>query len=315
VNNQQPTLIIDAHNLAHRAAHAYDLWQGEVFTGLFHGVFKMLMTYIKDIKPAKIAIVSDPMNPDEKRSWRHNFLPTYKNRAPKRDEKAQRRYTAIQRQLIELKHAMLMLPLYWFEQGYNEADDVIGSVCKYLWPDEQKVIVSTDKDMFQLVDNNTKVFYPGYKNRMWVSAADFSNQMARFVEHNKKVPLEEWWHPENTRQWLEYRILRGDTSDCIPGLRGVGVKKAWEIMKDGGFAAHCEKVEGGSRKIDKYLTSAEAANTYSTNLYLMSLPSPMATHILFDSGHHQYSTGNLQGFIAWCERYGLKEIQKITTMV
>ena len=322
-------LLIDLHNLAFRAAHAFqNLWSGDVHTGLYHGTFKMLMTYVKDINPDIVAIVSDPMTSGEKDAWRRQYLPEYKaHRKSSRTEQQQRHYNAIQAQLPVLKWAIHLLPVYWFEQPFIEADDLIAYLTKYFWADEHCIIISTDKDLFQLVDDTTTVFYPGQRNRLWIRGMDFSEKVSRFVEANKKADASEQWLPQSPAEWLDYRILVGDTSDGIKGLTGIGPIRGREIMRHGGINIYRDRIRqrlarSATRKIklnktEQYLLSDEADKKLDLNRLLMELPSTTINQSIdLTQPYHGQCVRNVVAFRAWCQSFSppLKEIQKLTNL-
>ena len=86
-----------------------------------------------------------------------------------------------------------------------EADDAIGYLCKYLLKEKNKIIVSSDHDFYQLIDDNTIIWSPTLKS---------------FV--NKKKVLERFGvHPNN---FSLAKSVTGDVSDNIPGVKGVGYK-------------------------------------------------------------------------------------------
>ena len=97
------------------------------------------------------------------------------------------------------------LPLTIINMDNIEADDVIGYCSKHIFKDTKTTIMSTDKDFLQLVDNNTRLYSPT-KKKMY---------------DEDKVFEEYGIYPNN---FLLYRIMDGDKSDSIPGIRGAGLK-------------------------------------------------------------------------------------------
>ena len=100
-----------------------------------------------------------------------------------------------------LKH----IPVVQLHVENCEADDVIGYLCKSIFPDEEKIIVSSDKDFYQLIDDKTKIWRPGKK--VFVKADDVIKEF-NIAPNNFCVA----------------KALNGDPSDNIPGVGGVGFK-------------------------------------------------------------------------------------------
>lgn len=269
-------LLIDVHNMAHRAAHAHrELWsaQSGQFTGLYYGVFNMLVKLVSELRPEHVWLVSDPIDFKDKGCWRNQYLPVYKQRHTKRDEKSEKQYQAIQNQFAEMRDALLRMNVFWFEQAKMEADDIIGHI-KVRYPNTPLVCISTDKDMFPLIGENFTVYYPGKPHR-WLTAQNFYEMSSHFFKDNKKLPADQ--HTLLTlEQWAEYRWLQGDKSDMIPGLPGCGEKRALEIISHGGYGKYCEHVAGLEKKTktQEKLTSEEAQKTYALNAFLMRLTPP-----------------------------------------
>lgn len=289
------TLIIDAHNLFHRASHAYaDLWtdDGRVFTGLYYGAFKMLLQYLEAFQPEFVWLVSDPNDKGERKNWRHDFLPTYKQRQIKRNAEDERRVNAIRAQIPELKQALLNTNIFWFEQAGLEADEIIG----WLWnryPESDFTLVSTDKDMFTLLRPNFHIQYPGQKRNMLLTLNSFIRYAADFVPGNSKRPEGKKIEFASLREWAEYRWLTGDTSDMISGLPSCGPVGARKILDYGGYyefvAAMTTKKNPGKKELA--WASEEARAIYERNKLLMSINPPPADYVLFDMTNPRCSLG------------------------
>lgn len=272
-------LVIDVHNMAHRAAHVHqDLWSktSGQFTGLYFGVFNMLVKLVSELKPEHVWLVSDPIEYANKGCWRNQYFPEYKQRQKKRDEEAEKMYQAIQRQLPELREALLRLNVLWFEQAFMEADDIIGFM-RMRYPNTAMIVVSTDRDLFPLISPNFTVYYPGKPHR-WLTHSNFTEMSAHFFKDNKKLPSEQ--HIKLTLpQWAEYRWLTGDSSDTVPGIPGCAEKRALEIIRDhGGYNKFCEwvAVQTKPTKTHVKLASEASQRVYTLNAFLMRLDPPQA---------------------------------------
>ena len=93
-----------------------------------------------------------------------------------------------------------------------EADDVIAWLCHKL--DGEKIVVSTDKDMWQLVDNDTKIFFPTGKKE--INLSNFQREAGIAKEH-----------------YLLYKCVLGDISDNVKGVEGYGKVKAKKVAENG----------------------------------------------------------------------------------
>ncbi len=274
-------LLIDVHNMAHRAAHAHrELWsaQSGQFTGLYYGMFNMLVKLVSELKPAHVWLISDPIDFADKGCWRNEYFPDYKQRHKKRDEKGERQYQAIQNQFAEMRDALLHLNVLWFEQARLEADDIIGYV-RMRYPDTPMICVSTDRDMFPLISPNFTVYYPGKPHR-WLTYANFTEQTVHFFKDNKALPGDKQVRLTQ-QQWAEYRWLRGDSSDTIPGLPGCAEKRALIILLEyGGYDKFCEtiaaRLAAGEKVTPTFekLASEASQKIYAMNAFLMRLEPP-----------------------------------------
>jgi len=125
--------------------------------------------------------------------------------------------------------------------------------------------------------------------------------------------LESRWYPSSTDEWLDYRALVGDTSDNISGLKGVGPKKAWDIMTQGGFdAVYSGLVRKHKKtKLETYIASDEGHRDYHLSRHLMKLPPNCEIGIDLSSELHCSTQLQEQAFLQWCDQYSLKEIKQI----
>ena len=115
------------------------------------------------------------------------------------------------RQLNRVVEYLECLPLTIITQDNIEADDVIGYCAKHLFKDNKSTIMSTDKDFLQLVDKNIRVYSPTKK-----------------LMYDEQRVLEEYGI--SSTNFLLYRIMDGDKSDGIPGIRGAGLKTLLKVF-------------------------------------------------------------------------------------
>ena len=237
--DRKRVLIIDALNMFLRA-YIVDpslSTNGEPIGG-FKGSLKIVQKLVRMTKPDEIVIVWDGPNGSRKRrsldkNYKAGRKPIRLNRNVKaltEDEEMHNRIWQ-QRRAIEYFNEMPIIQVMLPEV---EADDVISYLTRMPYYDGwQKVIVSNDKDFYQLCDDETIVYRP---------TSD--------VVYNKKKIVEELGvHPRNMAL---ARAMVGDSSDNLPGIKAVGLKT---IQRRLGFLAsekdytiddvvsYCEKVD------------------------------------------------------------------------
>ncbi len=108
-------------------------------------------------------------------------------------------------QLGRLAQYLETLPVSIYSIDKIEADDVIAYICKQVLKDSKHFIMSSDKDFLQLIDDRIAVWSPTKKKLYFKED----------VQNDFEVPA---------HNYLTYRLLTGDKSDCIPGIPGSGLK-------------------------------------------------------------------------------------------
>jgi DNA polymerase-1 len=202
-------LLIDGNAIFHRAFHALPLLtdaHGNVTNAVF-GFTKMLFEIIKKEKPDYLTIAFDHKD----KTFRHHEFTEYKaNRAAPPPE--------LYPQLPLLLKLLAVFDIPIFQQSGFEADDIIGTLATQAERvDQLKTLILTgDKDAFQLVSGQVNVIVP-IKGISEIATYDPAG-----VE--KRMGLK----PE---QIVDYKALRGDASDNIPGVKGIGEKQAVELLQ------------------------------------------------------------------------------------
>jgi DNA polymerase I len=231
-------MLIDGNSLAYRAFHALPqdiaLASGQI-TNAVYGFTSMLLNLIRDHRPDDIVVAFD--RPE--RTFRHDAIETYKgNRAKAPD--VLREQMGLVRQVVET----LRLPIV-DAPGY-EADDVIATLATWARDAGEKVlIVSGDRDEFQLVEDPlVTMLY----NRRGVSD---------YVEYDEAGIVEKTGVPPHL--YSQYAALRGDTSDNLPGVPGVGEKTAAKLITTyGGIDGIYEHVDEQTPRLRANLLDSEA---------------------------------------------------------
>lgn len=195
-------LIIDGNGIAYRAYHALQQQhmtsEGKP-TGAIIGFFNIAMGVVKTLKPRYVVVVFDPKGGAD---LRKEMYAGYKAlREPQPDDMRP-----------QMKYIQKIVPHFGWtlvcEPGY-EADDAIASYARSY--QGEVVILSKDKDFFQLVDDRVSVYHPDTKTRFF--PADVREKFG--VEPS---------------QFRDYLSFLGDTSDCVPGIKGWGPVSASKYL-------------------------------------------------------------------------------------
>lgn len=215
--NKKPSsktvVLLDAHAILHRAYHAlpdFSAQNGEP-TGALYGVVTMLLRIIETFDPDHIVACYDLPEP----TYRHDAYTEYKATRTKTDE-------ALVSQIERSRDLMAAFGIPIYEAAGFEADDVLGTIAAQLKGknDWQVIIASGDMDTMQCVDNDrVQVFTlkKGIKDTVLYNEAAVQE---RFGFASDLIP--------------DYKGLRGDPSDNIPGVPGVGEKTATTLITNFG---------------------------------------------------------------------------------
>jgi 5'-3' exonuclease len=206
--DDHPILIIDARNLFIRAYSIFPTMSSNGYQmGGCIGFLKMLKKITEGLSPKSIYIVWEGGGSQRRRS----IYPQYKlNRKPERlnrfyeqdipDTQDNEKY-----QMVTLVEMMKSVPICQLYVSDCEADDVIAYLCENNFKNENKIIVSSDKDFYQLLDEKTKI-YSLHKKRCLTKDEVFESY--RILMSNFALA----------------KSICGDPSDNIPGVPGCGFK-------------------------------------------------------------------------------------------
>jgi len=206
-------LLIDGHSMAYRAffalpAENFTTAAGQ-HTNAIYGFATMLISLIKEEKPTHIAVAFDV----SRKTFRTDIFPEYKaNRSKTPDE--------FRSQMSYLHELVSAFGIQQYEiEGY-EADDIIATITKRAEKDKCEVLICTgDRDSFQLVNASTTILYP----KRGVS------EMARMTP---QAIIDKYGM--TAEQYPDFAALRGDPSDNLPSVPGVGEKTAAKWIVDFG---------------------------------------------------------------------------------
>ena len=198
-------VLIDGHSLINRAFYATPPMSTKdgTPTNAVYAFINMLVKIIGDIQPEHILVAFDRKEP----TFRHQMFGDYKGtRKPMPED--------LRPQIDLLKTVLDTLGIARFEMPTIEADDIIGSASKKF--NKETIIITGDKDSFQLVDDSTSVYF----TRKGISELEvFSNE--NFKEKMGISPI----------QIIDLKSMMGDSSDNIPGISGVGEKTALNLVQ------------------------------------------------------------------------------------
>lgn len=248
----QKLILIDSHALIHRVYHALPplkTKKGEPINAVY-GFTSILLKILNDLKPDYLAAAFDLAEP----THRHIEFKNYKAHRPKTPDD-------LAGQFLKVKKILTAFNIPVFEKSGFEADDIIATIIakiKCQMSNVKCVIVSGDLDLLQLVDENVEV-YTLKKGITETSIYDLAAVKNRYELEPKQL--------------ADFKALKGDISDNIPGVKGVGEKTAIYLIKEFGNLDNLyknldnlknkktkEKLEAG--KDDAYLSYALVSLRY-----------------------------------------------------
>jgi DNA polymerase-1 len=198
-------LLIDGHSMAYRAFFAlpadnFTTAQGQ-HTNAIYGFATMLLSLLSSEKPTHVAVAFDV----SRKTFRSEIFPEYKaNRAKTPDE--------FRSQMSYLHELVTAFGITSFEVEGFEADDIIATIAKQAEREGAQVLICTgDRDSFQLVNEKTTVLYPKR------GVSDLARMTPDAVQEKYGMSPE---------QYPDFAALRGDPSDNLPSVPGVGEKTA-----------------------------------------------------------------------------------------
>jgi DNA polymerase-1 len=220
-------LLIDGHSMAYRAFFAlpvdnFKTSEGQP-TNAVYGFASMLINLIKEEKPTHIAIAFDV----SRKTFRTEKFPEYKaNRASTPDE--------FRSQMSHINEMVDCFAIKHFELPGFEADDIIATFAKKAEAQGFEVLICTgDRDSFQLVNDQTTVLYP----KKGVTEMSRMTPNAVFEKYGL-----------TPTQYPDFAALRGDPSDNLPSVPGVGEKTATKWIADYGSLSnlleHASEITG-----------------------------------------------------------------------
>ena len=240
-------ILVDGHSIAFRAFYALPdtLVTKDGFpTNVIHGFLMMVSKLVKEYDSEKIIITWDI----SKKTFRSELYSDYKgNRSSAPDE--------FKLQVKTLQELLDKFNIPQVSKEGFEADDVLGTLSKKLNDKNKEVMIVTgDRDSFQLISDKTKILY----TKRGISDTQLFNEK----EFNEKYVIK-------TNQYIEYLALKGDPSDNIPGLPGVGEKTAINLL------LNYENINNIYKNLDEL--TPKLKETFSSNKDLLDISKILAT--------------------------------------
>ena len=205
-------VIIDSNSVIHRAYHALPpltTKKGELVNAIY-GFLLVFLKIIKEFQPDFIAAAFDFPAP----TFRHKKYKDYKAKRPPAPAE-------LYLQIPKVKEVLKAFGVSIFEKEGFEADDIIGTIAtlapkKQVLPKIETIILSGDLDALQLINPQTKV----YALRKGVKDVVLYDEKRVQEKFQGLIP----------QQILDFKALRGDPSDNIPGIMGIGEKTAIQLL-------------------------------------------------------------------------------------
>ena len=200
-------IIIDGNALIHRSFHALPPTMatkaGEMVNAVY-GFTTVLLKAIREFKPEYVVLTLDRKAP----TFRHEQFKEYKATRVKAPDE-------LYAQIPRVKEIAESFSIPIFEKDGFEADDLIGTIARKTDGKIEKIIVTGDMDTLQLVNDQTKIY-------------TMSHGLSDSVIYDTKAVKARFGLTPD--QMIDFKALRGDPSDNIPGVRGIGEKGAIELL-------------------------------------------------------------------------------------
>ncbi|MEK7554260.1 MAG: DNA polymerase, partial [Patescibacteria group bacterium] len=298
VSNKKRIVLLDTHAIIHRAYHALPDFTGPsgAPTGALYGLVAMLLKIITDLKPDYIAACYDLPKP----TIRHEAYADYKGTRIKTDD-------ALVAQIKESRKVFDAFSIPTYEREGFEADDLLGTIAHELKAekDVDVIIASGDMDTLQLVDDERVRVYTLKKGINDTILYDEKAVLARFGFLPPLIP--------------DWKGLRGDPSDNIKGVPGVGEKTATELITNFGsiekiYTALNKKnsnevfiKRGIKARVIGLLKEHEEDARFSKSLATIRLDAPIAFTL---PERFWRNSLDVQKMLSMCDEFGFRTLKE-----
>jgi len=213
MNKKKQILIIDSNALIYRSYYGLPKLKnkkGETVNAIY-GFYLILFRVLKELNPDFIVATFDLPGP----TFRHNEYDGYKAKRVKAPDD-------LYQQIPAVKQILRIFEIPIFEKKGFEADDIIGTISELMIKKEDKnienIILSGDTDVFQLINSQVKVYF-------------LKNGGKHIYDENA---IKEKYNGLSPKQLIDLKALKGDASDNIPGVLGIGEKTAFKLINQFG---------------------------------------------------------------------------------
>lgn len=240
----RPILVFDGLNcfMRHFCANPTMSENGE-HKGGFVGFLKSIGPLCNQFRPSKVIVVWESGGNHKRMaisggSYKGGSRPRSLNRYYEEDIPDTKENH--NNQMALTVEALKNLPVNQLYIKDTEADDVIGYICKYKFPESKIVVVSSDKDLYQLIDHRV---------------SQWSLNQKKLIDRNE-VKEKHGFYPENL---VTARCFTGDDSDAIPGVKGAGFKTLLKRFPELGDEKHIS--------VGEIIESAKAQSLSNISLF------------------------------------------------
>lgn len=279
--------VIDGNSLLFRAYFATAYGGGEIMrtkdgtpTNALFAFSNMLNKILQSLKEGDALFVGFDTG---KATFRHKEDENYKaNRKPAPEE--------LKIQMPIVRELLKSLNIFVYEKEGYEADDICGTVSKMLGKDNYEVIVYTsDRDFLQLIDKN-------------ISIHIIKTGMSNIVVMNEKTMPELYGF--SPLQIIDFKGLRGDSSDNLPGIPGVGDKTAVKLIQEyGSFEKIIEAAKTMKSKVGESIVANEQLGRHCYDMATILTD----VEVSFTSKDLVYEGYSFEKIAAFCNKYELKQ--------
>jgi len=275
-------IIMDCNNICHIVKHTMgELSLGEIQTGVIFGFMRQLMHFATILDEHKFVFAWD-----SKKSKRRDIYPQYKMNRVKKDRTQEQEMfdNLCYLQFNEIRRKIL--PSLGFKHNYimtgYEADDIIANIVLnnsgfHGFHNENITIISSDNDLLQLI---------GF--------ADIYNPRSKQIEDTQEI-LKKY----GTMSMYEMKALMGCSGDNVPGIEGMGEKRAIDFLKFNQASPLMKK------KIQNWYKDG-----YDLSLRLVKLPFENMPIIKIDLASFDEERINYDAFVLICKEYGFNSFLK-----
>ena len=290
---QKRIVLLDAHAIIHRAYHAlpdFSSSSGEP-TGALYGLCNMLVRIIDELQPDVVIACYDLPH----KTHRHDVYEGYKGTRKKGDD-------ALVMQLATSRNVFAAFQIPILDCPGFEADDILGTIVERTKNEKntQIIIASGDMDTMQLIEGTRVQVFTLRKGIQDTVMYDASAVQARFGFTPEQIP--------------DFKGFAGDTSDNIPGIKGIGEKTATELIKrfgsvDGVYTAlkknpEALKQAGFKPRACELISAGEEDAQFSKMLATIRRDAPVE----IDSNRPFVFERVLPGVLALCEHYEFRSV-------